>query len=1455
MPPGEVLRAAYRAAARKYHPDRNPAGRDKFQAAAAAYERLTSMGSGGGEGSGAGSEGGGAENGSDSGGGSGATRRWRLLLLLRAQRLLYARAGGALSPYRYAGFPPLLRTVARSLAGLPDGDVEASAALARLSREGKRGGRGDESSGEQNQLLLSLALSEDKDESALPPREHFLSASSAPLILAAADLAAATASASPENNGAELARCGGVGVLAAALSRAAAALTVGSGTDAAPAAKLSASCLRALEAMACSGNAAPVAAMEAVAGGSGSGGGGGESGTAATNTSCSLFSTSFHLASDVVHVASLRGAPSAAAAAVNALAALSCSARLQDAMLEAGAVQALVPLLFGFDPTLGDEEAAAAAGRAEGAHSAQPQHPQQQQQQMLLQSSWAAATTAATLPAAPSSYSSSCSTLIAAPAHQQQQQPLAAPVSLPELAPMSTASSTAAASPHRSATAERNDLALRAARALAALAGVGSSSPSPPNAAARAALAALLTPPLARRLAAADHAPLLSDLAGAVRSPAAVWDASMRSLLLSTLEGAVASSGGPGQVSSSVAELARFRYPSLEGELVVSGVYVRAYCAEPGFPLDDGAAFLKGLVSHVHDFVQKEEQEAEEASFPAADDAEADAKKKKRQKEKLTARRHLAESLRALRLALEACPRAAAVMASRPALAPLLAVVERGTPKVKKEQEEKEEQQHGDAAALVLAALVRLTAHAGCVAALSEKRALRAAYFAAHRPPTFSSRALALRLLSPLVGSGGGGGEGEVSAGGGGSGGGSVAGTEAAWEACASGGAMCLLSIVLPKRKKAAAPSRSSPAPGEDEGGADASAGGAVGDPTPDQRAAAAALLGRLASHPLHGGRVTLLLRRLLPPGAVAVLLDGPGDVAADALRRDADTPEHVWSGAMAAAAADDADAWASSAAAADAAAADSSSEWTPPPPSSRSPLDADSLGASLLREPYVGGVYVRRFLRSPGARLRDPAAFLQGLLDAFARAARGAAATAASSSSSSSSKKEEEEREGPSSSDPGDDDARISGFVAEAVLMSAAACELLGGRPALRERAAALGVVRACLSALSGRLPAAAAALPSLAKASSSSPAPPPPPPPRPDELGGSALRLLHASLAGSAGAADALAAEPPAALAPLVAPAGLGAAGGAWGVAAEVLAAEALTRALEAASRGRASLVASACAAGAVPALLARLERQGGGRGGAGGGGAALVPSAGGGDDDSGDGGGEASRDACVARVACISCLRALSEYPAGGQPAAAAAAALERSAAWRDNAGVRHDLYLPSGAEAGGSSGEGVARLLSGNSALSGARFALPAPEALVVTPVLAAVAAEREEEQQPVRAEPASVVAPPIAVVVAREPPPPTPPVVAREPSPPPPPSPPRIVQRESSTPPPPPIVEREPSPPPQPQREATPEAEVELEEEPNAVDTDGENSDGDDGLDPLGADPPTPVPADKDPLQD
>lgn len=86
------------------------------------------------------------------------------------------------------------------------------------------------------------------------------------------------------------------------------------------------------------------------------------------------------------------------------------------------------------------------------------------------------------------------------------------------------------------------------------------------------------------------------------------------------------------------------------------------------------------------------------------------------------------------------------------------------------------------------------------------------------------------------------------------------------------------------------------------------------------------------------------------------------------------------------------------------------------------------------------------------------------------------------------------------------------------------------------------------------------------------------------PDELGGSALRLLH-QLASATSAAEALARTSPPAVPTLMAAMG-------WGMAGSALALETLQRALTLANRARDGLVGSALGAGLVQVLLQRLD-----------------------------------------------------------------------------------------------------------------------------------------------------------------------------------------------------------------------------------------------------------------------
>lgn len=66
-------------------------------------------------------------------------------------------------------------------------------------------------------------------------------------------------------------------------------------------------------------------------------------------------------------------------------------------------------------------------------------------------------------------------------------------------------------------------------------------------------------------------------------------------------------------------------------------------------------------------------------------------------------------------------------------------------------------------------------------------------------------------------------------------------------------------------------------------------------------RIAAASLLGKLVGQPMHGPRVAITVARFLPDGLVSAIRDGPGDAVVAALEQSSETPELVWSPAMAA--------------------------------------------------------------------------------------------------------------------------------------------------------------------------------------------------------------------------------------------------------------------------------------------------------------------------------------------------------------------------------------------------------------------------------------------------------------------------------------------------------------------------------------------------------------------------
>lgn len=301
--------------------------------------------------------------------------------------------------------------------------------------------------------------------------------------------------------------------------------------------------------------------------------------------------------------------------------------------------------------------------------------------------------------------------------------------------------------------------------------------------------------------------------------------------------------------------------------------------------------------------------------------------------------RHLLQALAALRGLLEAAPRLLGVLSTRPAIEPLLACLDPAAqaghggqlwspalPPTARAAADSLQAAQVEQAELALEVLLRLAAHAGCVEAMAHERCLLGALWLAHRPPSAPGLLLSLRLLHALSGT-----------------------SAAAWAAAAQGGALFLLTVLLPVQQ------------------AD-DASRVLADTA---RAAAATLLSRFMAHSLHGPRVALLLGRVLPPGLVAAVADGPGEAALAALATDSETPERVWTRGMYRAAAEEAEHMAASARAAQAAAAGGAGagaghamDWAPP--------EGWALAHPLLEgELLLGGVYVRLFLKHPRHPLR----------------------------------------------------------------------------------------------------------------------------------------------------------------------------------------------------------------------------------------------------------------------------------------------------------------------------------------------------------------------------------------------------------------------------------------------------------------------------------------------------
>lgn len=653
---------------------------------------------------------------------------------------------------------------------------------------------------------------------------HFLSDEIAPRLQAATELCWLTCAAS-KLNGEELARSGGVHLMGDLLTRCISVMP----EDVSPTAPAAVLATQALRAFAC---------------------------MAAFATARADIEKRDQVVEDVLRACALQRAPSATDAALQCAIQMCRSSGLQEALLRRGALGYFIPLLLRFDPTAVDSTSKGAAAPAAATSTSTTQGRKLVNGSTTRNNNNGGGGGGGKDSGLPEIF-----------------DPQEESVRGPEFLGLGVT--------WTNMQAARNHHAALAVRALAALGGYNECRPATPECRkAQEAIAGLLTWALAPRLVDQNPRSLLTDLNSSVASPHVIWNSRMREELTAAAEEQRRRPGADSLVAA-----AQFSYAALRGELLVAGVYVRTYNEQPNFPLKDTVAFCKGLVTKIHVLQRQDDSDGaatKSGSGISSQEVDAYGEEVDNQPEESPEqmrRRHLLECLTALSRLLDAHPRLMGVLATKPALEPLLECITpvgelghsgplwpkfklpgahlpttAGTAAGEEEQREDRilprerwtrvkafsqgtrEDQAGvqgllagcEAASAALGILLKLTAHAGCVDAMASEKCVVQAYWVAHRPPRPEDQMKALKLLHALS-----------------------ATPAAAWAAAAHGGVFFLAEVLIPVGLES------------DEGDRAAQESAKIGS---------AAVLARLAAHPLHGPRVLLWLGKLLPPGLVAAI-------------------------------------------------------------------------------------------------------------------------------------------------------------------------------------------------------------------------------------------------------------------------------------------------------------------------------------------------------------------------------------------------------------------------------------------------------------------------------------------------------------------------------------------------------------------------------------------------------